>query len=94
MRIHGIIGGIEEELCAPPDKILQVVRIAVSIEPPSGALMIYGGPDYEDPVLIEGPGRTAEIPTKTLRVIVQMIRGAKRYEIETLGYLAQRPHDD
>ena len=94
MNSHGIVGGIEEELCAPPDKILQVIRIAVAIEPPNGSLLIYGGPSYDDPVLIEGPGGISEVPTKTHRVTVQMIRGSKSYEIETLGYLAARPLDD
>ncbi len=93
MSNHGIINGIEETLCAPADQILQVVKLRVRVEPPSGAVLIFGGPKYDDPTLFSGPEQIIELVTKTNTVIVQKIRGAESYEIETLGYLAQRPLD-
>ena len=93
MKPHGIINGIEEALCAPSDRILQTVKLKIRIDPPSGAVLIYGGPEYDDPTLVTGPDQIVEIETKTHMVIVQKIRGAESYEIETLGYLAQRPLD-
>lgn len=93
MSNHGVIDGIEETLCAPVDQVLQVVKLRVRVEPPSGAVLIYGGPVHDDPVLVSGPEQIVELATKTHTVIVQKIRGAESYEIETLGYLAQRPLD-
>ncbi len=89
----GIVNGIEESLFAPADKVLDAVKIQVRIEPPSGAVLIYGGPDYDDPLLVEGPEQVVEISTTTPAVIVQKLRGAETYEIKTLGYLPQRPTD-
>lgn len=94
MDLHGIINGTEEALCAPPDRILQSVKVKIRIDPPSGEVLIYGGPEYDDPIRATGPEQTVEIETNTCIVIVQKIRGAESYEIETLGFLAQRPLDE
>lgn len=93
MKDHGIINGTEETLCAPPDERLQAVKLKVRIDPPSGAVLIYGGPEYDDPTLVVGPEQIVEMTTDSHKIIVQKIRGAESYEIETLGYLAQRPLD-
>ncbi len=93
MSNFSIVGGTEEILFAPADKVLEAVKVKVRIEPPSGAVLIYGGPNYDDPLLVEGPEQVVEISTTTPAVIVQKLRGAETYEIETLGYLAERPTD-
>ena len=88
---HGIRDGIEEVLCAPSDEVLDAIKIRIRIEPSSGAVMIYGGPNYDKAELVEGPVQEVAIATTVRTVIVQLVRGAKSYEIETLGYLAKRP---
>ncbi len=93
MSNFSIVGGTEKILFAPADKVLVAVKVKVRIEPPSGAVLIYGGPNYDDPLLVEGPEQIVEISTTTPAVIVQKLRGAETYEIETLGYLAERPTD-
>ena len=93
MSKHGIVNGIEETLFAPDDKLLEAVKLKVRIEPPSGSLLIYAGPEYDNPVQVDGPEQIVEMATSSNIVYVQMIRGAESYEIETLGYLAPRPLD-
>ena len=66
-------------------------RSACKYPPPTGAVLIYGGPEYDNPVLVTGPESEAEIDTRMRTVIVQKIRGAQTYQIKTLGYLAKRP---
>ena len=93
MSNYGIVNGTEEILCAPADEVLEAVKLKVRIKPPGGAGLIYGGSDYDDPLLVEGPEQIVEMSTTTRTVIVQKLRGAETYEIKTLGYLAQRRTD-
>ena len=93
MSDHGIVDGVEETLFAPDDTVLQVVKLKVRIDPPSGSVLIYGTPYGDDPVRVDGPEAIVELATTTRNVIVQKIRGTESFAIETLGYLAVRPTD-
>ena len=81
---------IEADLTAPPGGILKSVKVKIELDPPTGIALIYGAPFYIDHVRVDGPTAEVDIPTSEPKVYIQLVGGAKRVKVWTLGYKENR----
>ena len=82
MRAHQIV--LDD---APPGGVLRSVRLAIEIEPASGAVLVYGAPNYSDPVRVNGPRGTVDLPTTEPTICVQLISGAQSFSLGVLSHV-------
>jgi len=85
-----LLNAKEVILQAPPGGVLKSVRVSVEIEPADGAALIYGAPEYQTPIRVEGPSREVDILTTEPKVYVQKISGATSVNITTLSWTEDR----
>lgn len=77
---------------APPGGVLRSVRLRVYIEPASGAVLLYGSPNYTDPVRVTGPQGVADLPTTEPTICVRLISGATSFSLGVLSHVDDNGH--
>lgn len=74
----------EIKLLAP--ETATAVTIRVKITPPFGAVLIYGSPDFTNPIKFHGPQQIGSVATRGPIIRVELVDGATSWEIETMGW--------
>jgi hypothetical protein len=85
-----IPNSFKADLSAPTGGVLKSIRIRVSVQPPTGAVLVYGGPLYDSPVRFDGPTTDKDVPTVEPIVYIQKIDGTTDFEVWTLGWEQDR----
>jgi hypothetical protein len=75
------------DLAIPAGRAVKSVRVRVMVEPPSAAVLIYGGPSYDAPVRFAGPESEADIATNSPSVYIQGVDGATAAKVYTLSWM-------
>jgi hypothetical protein len=75
------------DLAVPTGRAVKSVRVRVMVEPPSAAVLIYGGPSYAAPVRFNGPESEADVATNSPGVYVQGVDGATAAKVYTLSWM-------
>jgi hypothetical protein len=73
----------ELDVDVPPTAL--VATIKVTVKPARGAVLLYTGPDYDRPVRFPGPSSTRVVPLPSRTVRIELVDGAKTFEIKILG---------
>jgi hypothetical protein len=70
------------DLDVPPTAVVVTVKVTVK---PRGALLLYAGGADENAIRFSGPASTRTLPIPSRTVGVELIDGAKSFEIKILG---------
>ena len=73
----------EFDLDVPPTAV--VATIKVTVKPARGAVLLYTGPDYDRPIRFPGPSSTRVVPLPSRTVRIELVDGAKTFEMKILG---------
>jgi len=71
------------DLDVPPTTV--VARIQIIVKPPRGAILLYTGPIYDSAIRFPGPSSTRMVPIPSRTVRIELVEGAKSFEIKILG---------
>jgi hypothetical protein len=62
-----------------------VATIKMTVKPARGAVLLYTGPDYDRPIRFPGPSSTRVVPLPSRTVRIELVDGAKTFELKILG---------
>ena len=71
---------------ASPGGGLRSVRLLVHVEPASGVALLYGAPDYINPISARGPSSVIDLPTTEPIIYLQLTSGAQSFALGVLSY--------
>jgi hypothetical protein len=70
------------DLDVPPTAVVVTVKVTVR---PRGALLLYRGPADDNAIRFSGPVSTRTVPIPSRTVGIELIDGAKSFQIKVLG---------
>ena len=73
----------ELDLDVPPTAVVATIKITV--RPARGAVLLYTWPDYDRPIRFSGPSSTRVLPLPSRTVRIELVEGAKAFQIKILG---------
>jgi hypothetical protein len=73
----------ELDVDVPPTAL--VATIKMTIKPARGAILLYTGADNDRPIRFPGPSSTRVVPLPSRTVRIELVDGAKTFEIKILG---------
>jgi hypothetical protein len=81
--VVGIAQPQQFDLDVPPTAAVATVQITV--KPARGAILLYPGPPYDHAIRFTGPSSTRMVPIPSRTVRIELVEGAKSFEIKILG---------
>src|SRR5262245_56486090 len=73
----------ELDVDVPPAAL--AVTMKMTLKPARGASLLYTGPDYDRPIRFPGPSSTRVVPLPSRTIRIELVDGAKTFEIKILG---------
>ena len=81
--VFGMAQPQQFDLDVPPTAAVATVQIIV--KPSRGAILLYPGPHYDSAIRFTGPSSTRMVPIPSRTVRVELVEGAKSFEVKILG---------
>jgi hypothetical protein len=61
------------------------VKLQITVEPASGSVLVYSPEKTANPIEFKGPTTTLDVPYSST-IYAQLVKGARRYQVKSLGY--------